>query len=162
MLSRRLSLPVVFLFLLLTAACLVSPAWAQNRSVPYWASLSAPEVNLRVGPGERYPVRWVYRREGLPVKVLRLQQGWRLIEEPDGTRGWVFNQLLSRQRHAIVIGEGLAALRELPDPGSALRWNLEPGVIGRLGDCEANWCELDIDGRRGWVARNRIWGAGEP
>jgi SH3-like domain-containing protein len=148
--------------LLLTVLLLAVPAAAQDREVPYWASLSSAEVNMRVGPSERYRIAWVYHREGLPVKVVRLQQGWRLIEEPDGTRGWVFNQLLSRERTALVIGEGVTGLHELPDAASPLRWNVAPGVVGQLGDCEAQWCAFDIGGRNGWIARNRLWGAGEP
>lgn len=148
--------------LLFTALLLAPPLAAQDREVPYWASLSSEEVNMRVGPSERYRIAWVYHRDGLPVKVVRLQQGWRLIEEPDGTRGWVFNQLLSLQRTAIVIGEGVTPMHELPDAASPLRWNVEPGVIGQLGACEGPWCEFDVAGRSGWVASDRLWGAGEP
>lgn len=137
-------------------------ASAQDREVPYWASLAAPEVNMRVGPSERYRIDWVYHREGLPVKVIRLQQGWRLIEEPDGTQGWVFNQLLSLRRTAIVIGDGEASLRELPEDGANLLWKVEPGVTGRLAECREGFCELEIDGRIGWIAQDRLWGAGEP
>jgi SH3-like domain-containing protein len=43
-----------------------------------------------------------------------------------------------------------------------LRWNLEPGVVGKLGDCEAGWCELSVGPRKGWVEQKRLWGAGEP
>lgn len=140
----------------------VSPAHAQDREVPYWASLSSNEVNMRVGPNERYRISWVYRREGLPVKVVRLQQGWRLIEEPDGTQGWVFNQLLSLRRTAIVTGEGLVPIREMPQGGSRLLWNMEPGVIGQLGECEAGWCQFDVAGHEGWVEQGHLWGAGNP
>ncbi|HSG55759.1 MAG TPA: SH3 domain-containing protein [Paracoccaceae bacterium] len=154
---------IIRIIVMLAAMCgLSQPLSAQDREVPYWASLSSPEVNMRVGPSENFRINWVYRREGLPVKVIRLQQGWRRIEEPDGTTGWVFNQLLSLQRTAIVTGEGETPLLELPEEGSMLRWNVEPGVVGKLGDCEQSWCEFDVDGRRGWVARDRLWGAGEP
>jgi SH3-like domain-containing protein len=37
---------------------------------------------MRVGPSEAYPIEWVYRRQGLPVKVVRVMQGWRLVEGP--------------------------------------------------------------------------------
>ena len=167
-LSRGLELAMMqtlirrFTLLIALLAWSPLPAAAQDRDVPYWASLSSPEVNMRVGPSEQYRIDWVYRREGLPVKVVRLQQGWRLIEEPDGTRGWVFNQLLSLQRTAIVIGEGVTPIRELPQAGSSLRWNVEPGVVGTLGACEEFWCEFNVDGRSGWVARDRLWCAGEP
>ena len=142
--------------------CISAPASAQDREVPYWASLASAEVNMRVGPSERYRIDWVYHREGLPVKVIRLQQGWRLIEEPDGTQGWVFNQLLSLQRTAIVVGEGETPLRELPEAGAKLLWNVEPGVTGDLGQCSEGWCEFNIAGRAGWIAQERLWGTGEP
>lgn len=157
---------ITCLVLLIAAAivpvAIVAPAHAQNRDLPYWASISAEPANMRAGAGERFPIEWVYNRRGLPVKVIRFHQGWRLVEEPDGTQGWIYRQLLSDQRTAIVSGEGVAAMRESASPAAALRWNLEPGVIGVLGDCEAGWCELDVAGHRGWVEQERLWGAGEP
>ena len=161
----RISLSRLLLLLcgpLLAGLLLAPAASAQDREVPYWASLSSEEVNMRVGPSERFRISWVYRRLGLPVKVIRLQQGWRLIEEPDGTRGWVFNQLLSLNRTAIVTGEGLVPMRELPQGSARLLWNLEPGVVGDLGECEAGYCRLDVEGHAGWVEASRLWGAGEP
>lgn len=138
------------------------PAIAQDREVPYWASLRADEVNMRVGPSENYPIEWVYKRRNLPVKVVRLMQGWRLVRDPDGAQGWIVARLLSPERSAIVTGDGLAAMRAEPSDSSALRWNLEPGVVGMLGKCDEDWCELDVDGRKGWVERDRLWGADEP
>ncbi|GEM_PF-298386 len=143
-------------------SCLPQLAAAQAAEVPYWASLDDEEVYMRVGPSQNFQIKWVYKRNDLPVKVIRLQQGWRLIEEMDGTQGWVFNSLLSRERHAIVVGESVTPMRELPSEDSPLRWNVEPGVVGSLGDCNEGWCEFDVDGRFGWVAENRLWGAGEP
>jgi SH3-like domain-containing protein len=96
----------------------------------------------------------------MPVKVLRINQGWWLIEEIDGTRGWVYSSLMSRQRTAMVTGDGPAAIREQPQAGSRLLWNLEPGIIGKLGECQAGWCQLDVEGRTGWVEARRLWGAG--
>jgi len=141
---------------------LAIPAAAQDREVPYWATLRAEEVNMRVGPSEAYPIEWVYRRPGLPVKVLRVNQGWRLVEDPGGERGWIIARLLDPHRGAIVIGEGLAELHAAPEAGAQVKWRAEPGVVGALGDCEAGWCELDVAGREGWVRAERLWGAGEP
>ena len=146
-------------FLALLAA---APTAARDRETPYWASIRSKEVNMRVGPSENYPVDWVYKRKGLPLKVVRVMQGWRLVVDPDGTQGWVFAALLSPERTALVIGERLAPIRAEPSPGAPLRWNAEPGVVGKLGDCEGDWCEFDVDGRRGWIESGRIWGDGEP
>lgn len=139
-----------------------SAAPAQDRETPYWASLRADKINMRVGPSENYPIDWVYKSRNLPVKVVRLMQGWRLVRDPDGAEGWIVARLLSPDRSAIVIGKGLAPIRSEPTGGSPLRWNAEPGVVGTLGDCENGWCAFDVDGRKGWIEASRLWGAGEP
>ena len=157
----------MFRRLLLAAAALLvlpapSTAFAQDREVPYWASLRAGEVNMRVGPSESYPIDWVYRRPGLPVKVVRLYQGWRRVRDQDGTEGWIVARLLDPQQTAVVVGKGLAAMRAGANGEATLRWQLEPGVVGKLGECDDGWCELDVAGRTGWVEQSRLWGAGKP
>ena len=149
------------LVLLALLLCSTSAA-AQDREVPYWAALRAGEVNMRVGPSEDFPIEWVYRRQGLPVKVLRVMQGWRLVEDPDGARGWIIARLLTPDRGALVVGKGLAVLRETADSGARVLWRAEPGVVGALGDCDAGWCELAVGARKGWVRAERLWGDGEP
>lgn len=137
-------------------------ATAEPVETPYWASINVEEVNMRIGPGEDYRIAWVYHRKQLPLKVLRLKEGWRFVQDHDGTRGWMLSQFLSRTRTAIVRGEGLTDMREKADSGSPLRWRVAPGVTGLLGACAENWCEFDVGGRKGMVRQDRLWGAGEP
>lgn len=144
------------------AMMVAAPSSAEEREVPYWASLRVNEVNMRVGPSEDYRISWVYRRQGLPLKVLRLKDGWRLVQDPGGTRGWMLSQFLTRQRSAIVSSGDPAEMREAADPASALRWRFPAGHVGKLGDCGAGWCQIDIGGRKGFIAQDRLWGAGEP
>lgn len=117
---------------------------------------------MRVGPSEEYRIEWVYRRPELPVKVMRIKEGWRLIRDPDGAQGWVVARLLSPARTALIVGEGLAAIRESAAESGRLLWNAEPGVVGKLGNCSDGWCQIDVEGRKGWVRQTRLWGAGEP
>ena len=144
----------------LLAFALAAPARAQDVEVPYWASLTADKVNMRVGPARDYRIAWVYKRPLLPLKVVRLHEGWRLVEDPDGARGWVLARFLSRKRTAIVEG-GVAEMRERPG-GGKLIWRVEPGVVGKLGKCERGWCWFDARGHRAWIAASAIWGEGEP
>ncbi len=143
-------------------SCICTPVQAEDKDVPYWASIRADEVNMRVGPGEDYRVLWVYHRASLPLKVLRIKEGWRLVQDPQGARGWILARFLSRSRGAIVTGQGLAELRESGDGEAKLLWRLAPGVTGRLGDCSQGWCRFDLGGRSGFVQQDRVWGAGEP
>lgn len=153
-------------FLILVALSLLAaipvPGSAQEREVPYWATIGTSKLNMRVGPSINYQIDWVYKREGLPVKVVRVAEGWRLIQDPDGAQGWVVARLLSADRGAVVVGEGLAAMREEPSDNARLKWNAEPGVVGKLGDCESGWCSFDVKGRVGWIRAERLWGAGKP
>jgi SH3-like domain-containing protein len=146
----------------LLALALAAPLNAQDRDVPYWATLRADEVNMRVGPGSDYKIDWVYRRAGLPMKVVRLVEGWRLVEDPDGTRGWVAARLLSPDRGAIVVGEGLAPLHEGAGEATPVLWKAQPGVVGKLGECADGWCLFEVGPRGGWVRAERLWGAGKP
>lgn len=152
----RFALPAV------AALLAAAPLAAQDRAVPYWASIRAERLNMRAGPGRDFPIRWVYKRAGLPLKVIRVHEGWRLVRDPDGAEGWVTRNLLRPERSALVIGKGLAAIRAGPADSARLRWKAEPGVVGALGDCEAGWCEIDVGGRAGYIRADRLWGAGRP
>lgn len=148
--------------IIIAALFLATQAIAQDREVPYWATIKAETLNMRAGPGRDFPIRWVYRRAGLPLKVIRVHEGWRLVRDPAGDEGWVTANLLSRDRGALVVGDGLAAIRAEPSDGAKLKWNAEVGVVVGLRDCEANWCEVDASGRRGFIRASRLWGAGKP
>ena len=149
--------------LTLCAILLVAtPVGAQKREVPYWATLRANEINMRVGPSADYRIDWVYRRKGLPVKVVRVMEGWRLIEDPDGTRGWVVSRLLSPERGALVMGTKPVAMREDAVASSQLKWRLEPGVVGTLGKCDEGWCSFAVGEHKGYVRQSQLWGAQQP
>ncbi|MHA7818445.1 MAG: SH3 domain-containing protein [Erythrobacter sp.] len=156
---RLIAVLVLTVVLIVTVA--TGEARAQDREVPYWATLRYNEVNMRVGPSMEYKIDWVYKREGLPVKVVRVREGWRLIQDHEGTQGWVASRQLSPKLGVLIIGDGLAEIRADASPQSALRWRAEPGVVGDLLRCRAAWCEIDIAGRTGWVAEERIWGVGD-
>lgn len=140
-----------------------APAQAadDDGGAPYWVSLSKDEANMRVGPGREYRINWKYVRKGLPMKVLRVMGGWRLVEDPAGARGWLLAQFLSRTHTGMIKG-GVAELRENKDGSGRLLWRAEPGVVGQIGDCDDGWCDFDVDGRRGHVAARSVWGAGKP
>ena len=153
-----------FVRILIAFAVMASagPALGQSKTVPYWASIRAEKVHMRVGPSLTYKIDWVYKRSGLPVRVLRRMEGWRLIEDPDGARGWMLGRFLTLDRTAIVDGDRPAEMRAQANDSSALLWRLEPGVSGALGQCDAGWCVLQIKGTKGFVKADRLWGDGAP
>ncbi len=128
--------------------------------LPRFASLRSDKVFLRAGPGFRYPVRWVYRRIGMPVQIEREFDVWRLVLTPDGARGWMHEATLKARRDGIVTG-GRHRLRAAASPSARIVAIVDPGVILRLLHCDAGapWCRVAAGGRQGWVRRKDFWGA---
>ena len=111
---------------------LAAPVVAQDKPVPYWASIASGEAMMRTGPGKNYPGVWLYKRRDLPIRVLKRHESWRLIEDPEGARGWML-----------------------------VAYRAEPGVVGRIDDCTGSWCHIRIGKREGHVRTSDIWGVDE-
>ena len=140
-------------------ALIGSFAQAQStKKTPYWASIKADEARMRTGPSTEFPVKWVYKRQLLPVKVVAVHEVWRKVEDPDGDQGWMHVGLLSPNRSALVTGSGVAALRDNPEATARIAWRVEPGVVGRIEECQKGWCRLDVSGRTGYIEAERLWG----
>jgi len=150
----------LLLAILVAAGALVQTgAEAQReRQPPYWVSLQANDALMRSGPAQTYPAVWRYVRRGLPLRVVATQPNWRKVQDPLGAQGWIMVRLLSDVRTALVTGAEPRPLHEEADEASRIRFRAEPGVVGRIGGCEAGWCELDVGGRRGFIRAEHIWG----
>ena len=130
-----------------------------KRPVPRFVSLRASIVNLRTGPGVRYPVDWVYKSKYLPVEVIAEYKNWRKVRDVQGTQGWIHQSMLSSRRMFIIIGQ----MRELRlSDGSKSRTvaKLEPNVIGEIRKCpgSSGWCKVSAGGHKGWLRRVDFWG----
>jgi SH3-like domain-containing protein len=125
--------------------------------VPRFASLSASEVNMRSGPGERYPIDWVYKRNKLPIEIIQEFGDWRKVRDADGTEGWMLSNLLSSDRTALIRFQTRVLYAE-PDANGRKVWRAEPGVVGDVIICDDAWCQLSFDGKTGWILREHIWG----
>lgn len=144
---------------LITATLLLGAARAAEKSepLPRFVSLRADVVNLRTGPGSRYPVEWVYRRKGLPVEILAQHDQWRQVRDWQGTEGWVHEKMITARREVVITG-GIRGLRKSPDPRAPLVARAEPGVMAQLQECRGEWCRIAAGDTTGWVQRSDIWG----
>jgi SH3-like domain-containing protein len=155
--------------ILFSSAALAASIWAfgsaqaqAEKKVPYWASLDEQEARMRTGPSTEFPVKWVYKRKSLPVKVVAVHSVWRKVEDPDGDQGWMHVRLLNPQRTALIIGSGNGNLRDEPLATSRIAWRVEPGVVGRLEECVKGWCRFDNAGRAGYIEADRLFGDEAP
>jgi SH3-like domain-containing protein len=137
---------------------------ASGLPLPRFVALRSDEVNLRSGPGTRYPIEWVYKRRELPMEITREFEVWRLVQDSDGIKGWVHQATLTGRRSFIVTG-GDATLRHDAQDTATPVAILKPGVIGHIRACTAgsDWCQMQVGDYRGYLKRSQFWGtlAGE-
>jgi len=149
---------LALVFLLISGAVFADDEQdSASLPVPRFVSLKSGEVNMRVGPGTRYSINWVYKREGMPVEIIQEFDQWREIRDAQGTIGWVHKQMLQGKRMAVIKGD-VGVLRHAPDEHSNPLLRAEAGVIGRLLECEKEWCRIQIAGHKGWIEKRHIWG----
>ncbi len=155
--TRPLSTGLIVLATLVFAmAANVSPLAAKAKT-PRFASTRSDRTNVRAGPGLKYPLRWVYRRRGLPLEIRRDYGHWRYVRDTRGDSGWIHRSTLSGRRTVLVMGR-VRILRAKPSAKAAIVARAEPNVIGRLTTCKRYWCRIRIGKVRGWVRRRHIWG----
>lgn len=141
------------------AFLICSPAQAQTGlPLPRFVSLRSNQVNLRTGPGFRYPVEWVYLKSDLPVEIVAEFETWRQIKDFNGREGWIYQPMLSGRRTVRVVQDSLllraASMNSLPLA------KVEKDAIGRLMTCPNNTtlCKVEFGRFQGWLPRETLWG----
>ncbi len=152
--SKACRATIVLAVILAAAATIAAES---KRQLPRFVSLRSNEINVRTGPGERYPVQWVLRRRFMPVEIIAEFEIWRKIRDWEGAIGWVHQRTLTGRRSIIVIGQ-IRMLRRRPRSDAPAVARAEPAIVGRLLSCQIFWCRVEIQGHRGWLRRRAFWG----
>jgi SH3-like domain-containing protein len=159
---------------LLALLCAAPPAHAAGDNpsglpLPRFATTRSDEINVRVGPGTRYDIAWVYVKAGQPVEIVQEFDTWRKIRDVDGTEGWVHQNMLSGKRAGIAApwqGDEIPLLSNRDDPGGVRAW-LRPGFRVDISGCDGAWCEVIATSRSedgptatyaGYLRQSNLWG----
>jgi SH3-like domain-containing protein len=135
-------------------------ATQQIQEVNYFASLRSNETNIRSGPGSNYPVKFTFKLRNLPVKIVSEYDNWCEIEDYEGSRGWVAQNLITKKRHLMTFSKkNIVDMYNKKDTNSKIIFHLENHVIGEYLKCEDMWCALKINDKKGWVLSSEIYGA---
>ncbi len=132
---------------------------ASGLPLPRFVSFRSGEVNMRAGPGTRYPISWIYHRRRLPVEIIDEFDTWRQIQDWQGTVGWVHQSMLKGQRSMMVTGT-VRTIFDDPESTSRPVVQAEAGVIGELESCNSEgWCQVEIKDITGWLERSSLYGS---
>jgi SH3-like domain-containing protein len=126
--------------------------------VPRFVALKSNEVNVRTGPGTRYPISWVYHRSGMPVEIVEEFDMWRKIRDTEGTTGWVHKTMLEGKRSVMIKGKSAQMVRNDHEKDAQAIMKVEPTVTAKLLECIKDWCKIKVSDSKGWIEKSAIWG----
>ena len=120
-------------------------------------SLKNNEVNLRQGPSFEYPIKFVYKKKYLPVKILDKSETWRKIIDFENNSGWIHSSQLSKKKSAICKKNN-SVLYKKPTIFSKPIAKLEIGRLVLIKKCKLKWCKISSGNFSGWIYKNSLWG----
>ncbi len=147
----------IFLFLIFFNCHYLLASENITNSSNLFVSLRSNEVNLRVGPGNEYPIKYVYKIKAMPLKVLGEYEGWYKVVDKDNDEGWVSKNLTMKARY-VIVKNGTQILYKKDDLESNPIFRLEENVVAKLDKCKKNWCKVEVNDKSGWLESKNIWG----
>ena len=120
-------------------------------------SLKNNEVNLRMGPSFKYPIKLIYKKKYLPVIVLDKSETWKKIRDYENNTGWVHTSQLSKKKSAINIKDNSVLYKKSTIYSQPIA-KLQIGRLVLIKKCKLKWCKIISGDFTGWVFKSSLWG----
>ena len=122
----------------------------------YYLMLKNSKVNVRMGPGLDYPVKFIYKKKYLPVKIIDKKENFRKVIDHKKNSGWIHISQLKKVNSIIVLSSRI--LFKKPTFYSKPIANIERGKLLVLAKCKKNWCKVSSQNYSGWINMDNVWG----
>ena len=118
--------------------------------------LKNDKVNVRYGPSFDYPIKYIYKKINLPVKVIDKKENFRRIIDNKKNSGWIHISQLKQSKSFITVSNKI--LFKKPTKFSKPLAKIETGRLLLVKKCEGNWCLVETKSFKGWVDEENLWG----
>ena len=150
-LSPRLKRPAARLIVALALLSLASPALGAE-----YVSVTKDGTNIRSGPDPKKEVLWEVFKE-YPLQVVTRQKDWLQIKDFEGDKGWIFSNLVGKDKRVIVKAT-TANLRSEPKKDATVLATVKYGVVFTPVEKKGEWLKVKHeDGTSGWIASALLW-----
>ena len=122
----------------------------------YYLMLKNSKVNVRMGPGLDYPVKFIYKKKYLPVKIIDKKENFRKVIDHKKNSGWIHISQLKKVNSVIVLSNRI--LFKKPSFNSRPIANIDTGRLIVLKKCKKDWCEVSSQNYKGWINMDDVWG----
>jgi SH3-like domain-containing protein len=119
-------------------------------------SLKKDRVNVRYGPSFDYPIKYIYKKINLPIKLIDKKENWRRIIDLKNNSGWIHRSMLKPSNSIIILKNKI--LFKKPSSFSEPLLRLEKGRLLVIKKCHNNWCNIHTADYSGWVKTDNVWG----
>jgi len=120
-------------------------------------TLKYNRVKVRQGPSFEYPVKFIYKKKNLPIKVIDSKDNFRKITDLKNNNGWIHVSQLTKKKSAINI-HNLSIIFKKPNIYSQPMAKLEKGKVVIVKKCKEDWCKIITNDYKGWIFKNYLWG----
>ena len=127
--------------------------FAENN---YFLMLKNNKVNVRYGPGFDYPIKYIYKKKFLPIKVIDKKENFRRIIDFKNNSGWIHTSQLSKIKSFILLEDKI--LFSKPTKHSKPILKISKGRLLLVKKCKAKWCKVKTEKYIGWLKVNNVWG----
>ena len=122
----------------------------------YYLVLKNNKVNVRYGPGFDYPVKYVYKKKNLPIKVIDKKENFRKIIDFKKNSGWIHTSQLKKGKSFILLKDRI--LFSKPTKHSKPLLKIAKGRLLLVKKCKKKLCKVKTGNFLGWIETNEIWG----
>ncbi len=142
---------IIFFLLFLN---LTSTSFAIEKD--YFMMLKYSKVNVRFGPSRDYPVKFIYKKAFLPVKVIDKKENFRKIIDHKKNSGWIHISQLKKSNSFIILSDKILFKKSTINSKPLV--NLHSGRLLLVKKCKKKWCKVSTDKYTGWIKTNDVFG----
>ena len=141
-----IKLVIIFFYFLLSTA----------NSKDIYLSLKKDKVNVRYGPSFDSPIKFVYKKINLPIKLIDKKENFRRIIDFKNNSGWIHVSQLKNVNSIIPLTDKI--LFKKPSKFSEPLANLKRGRVLIVLKFNGNWCKVQSGEFKGWIDNHNLWG----
>ena len=123
----------------------------------YFLMLKNKKVNVRYGPDLNSPIKYIYKKKFLPVKVIDKKENFRRIIDFKNNSGWIHASQLSKIKSFILLEDKI--LFSKPTKYSKPILKISKGRLLLVKKCKVKWCKIKTEKYTGWLKANNVWGS---
>tara|TARA_Y100000996_G_C22532277_1_gene646989 strand:+ start:960 stop:1406 length:447 start_codon:yes stop_codon:yes gene_type:complete len=122
----------------------------------YFLMLKNKKVNVRYGPSFDYPIKYIYKKKLLPLKIIDKKENFRRIIDIKNNSGWIHLSQLRDSKSLITTSQKILFKKATKFSKPLVK--IDKGRLLVLKKCKPKWCQVKTGDYTGWVDKTNLWG----